>query len=136
MTNPQAAVSVPNRGWNVAGSRTVVRNGIAGIEYPGFSARAPSCSATTYCTPASPVAARNCSVKSKTGTGALHGLGRHDQMVASCRPMTSGRAVAASCASRPTRASKSVAATCSHMNCAAAGMSGRRFRAMPTSAPR
>ena len=50
-------------------------------------------------------------MKSNTGTGALHGFGRHDQMVASCSPMTSGLAAAASSASSVTRWSKSVAAT-------------------------
>ena len=75
-------------------------------------------------------------VKSNTGTGALHGFGRHDQMVASCNPMTSGWAAAASSASSETRWSKSVVATWSHMNWAAAGMSGISSRATPTSAPR
>ena len=75
-------------------------------------------------------------MKSNTGTGELHGFGRHDQIVASCRPMTSGLAAAASAASSATRSSKSVAATWSHMNCAAAGMSGSSSRATPTSAPR
>ena len=31
MTNPQSAVSVPNNGWKVSGSSTVVRNGMEGI---------------------------------------------------------------------------------------------------------
>ena len=59
-------------------------------------------------------------MKSNTVTGAFHGFGRHDQMVASCRPITSGFAAAASSASRVTLWSKSVAATWSHIDCMAA----------------